>query len=158
MNTTSKFQEIFYCVAVAEVEHGGETYFVTNGTGDGVFAYTESAFEAGVEAASEASEEHYTAFCDHADPETSHEVARAVHRATGLSICHNGTCDPVLDFVDVDDKLADCDFEEDGFAFVRNHGLYAKLAAGSSELYLGPVSDEQDAEEAIEDFLLSLDD
>jgi len=153
MTITSRFQEVFYCASVHEVPHEGETYYVTDGTGDGVFAYDDVSFEAGVEAAEAASEDHYTAFCQAASPCHDTDVAIAVHKDTGLSICFGGVCTPVLNFVDVQDALLDFDFEEEeGSAYVRDHGLYARSSDGADERYLGAVSDEDEAKAEVKRF------
>ena len=142
MSLQNRFQEMFYCCQATPVEHEGATYFVTDGTGEGVFAYSEEDFRAGVEAAEGATEEHYSAFCDYTTPETDHELARAIHRELGLSICHGGTCSTVLDFVNVSDELYDTDFEEGGSAYIKNQDLYVRRCEGADERYIGPVSDD----------------
>ena len=95
---TNTFTTLFPYSSVEAVVVGDEMYYVTSGTGEGVFAYSKEEFEAGLAAAQAADEEKYTAFCQAADVEESYVVAREVFAGTELQICRNGVCTRVIDF------------------------------------------------------------
>lgn len=91
---------------VTVVRVGLVTFFVTEGTGDGTFAYRVDEFEAGLDAAEESgvpkgsvpdegwdhSLDPYQVFLDYAEATSDPYVAKSIYESVGLRIDEPGTC------------------------------------------------------------------
>jgi len=76
------------------VELAGHKYIVTDGTGDGCFAYDCKDIQRWLD---NRTSDDYQSFCDACCPEDSIELAVAVYLDCGKVIDEGGSCRPVLD-------------------------------------------------------------
>ena len=84
-------------VVAYELEHDGEQYIVTDGTGDGCFIYVAFDVKTWAENAEDGDlAERYNDFCQSVDAVSEGAVVRAAWREHGLIACEQGTCTPLL--------------------------------------------------------------
>jgi len=84
------------CIGVEVIEVEGIVYYITSGTGEGVFAYDEGEFEYGIDFAEQAKEEKYQEFCDHAEAVCNKpKIAKAIYERLGVQLSNPGACEPM---------------------------------------------------------------
>lgn len=107
-----RFQDLFPDASADPVVLADAVMIVTQGTGEGVFAYTETEFVAGLDAAETLApgtptsgrslSREYAAFCEAAEPADRRSAAVEIWREVAVTICSPGSCAPLLSDLDVD--------------------------------------------------------